>query len=253
MSSKSKVLIEARSDLGYTEGPNNWTIFGERYGVNKAPWCGIWVWDVFRRAGVDLERWCNNPAYTPTLRNDLARMGWEVNKHESEPGDIVLFDFRGRTRVGVDHVGIVETKTDAGIVSLEGNTALGNDSHGGRVMRRARDFSLIDSVFRIPESLLPKCASTEPAQQPTDAAYAALQSIAVSLNAAKAKVLQTGSTGEAVVWLQTGLNAKGSVLHVDGSFGPETYKAVKRFQRSRGLVTDGVVGPATWNSLFPTG
>jgi peptidoglycan hydrolase-like protein with peptidoglycan-binding domain len=78
----------------------------------------------------------------------------------------------------------------------------------------------------------------------------------------EAKVLQTGSTGEAVVRLQHGLNAKayrylcsvkGSVLHVDGSFGPETYKAVKRFQRSRGLVTDGVVGPATWNSLFPTG
>ena len=36
---------------------------------------------------------------------------------------------------------------------------------------------------------------------------------------------------------------------LDGKIGPKTRQAIKDFQKSKGLVPDGVVGPKTWASL----
>lgn len=36
----------------------------------------------------------------------------------------------------------------------------------------------------------------------------------------------------------------------DGKFGPQTKGAVEAFQRSKGLVADGIVGQKTWTALF---
>lgn len=37
---------------------------------------------------------------------------------------------------------------------------------------------------------------------------------------------------------------------VDGIYGPRTQNAVRAYQHSRGLVSDGLVGPITWKSLM---
>jgi hypothetical protein len=68
-----------------------------------------------------------------------------------------------------------------------------------------------------------------------------------------APVLRRGSKGQAVQHLQVLLQSRGFYLgqNCDGQFGPKTDAAVKAFQRSAGLKTDGVVGPLTWKALFP--
>lgn len=63
-------------------------------------------------------------------------------------------------------------------------------------------------------------------------------------------VLVKGSKGSDVEYLQKKLNdILGIKLVIDGEFGPKTEKAVKQFQKSRGLKQDGCVGPLTWAEL----
>lgn len=62
--------------------------------------------------------------------------------------------------------------------------------------------------------------------------------------------LRQGSTGYAVVVLQSALKMIGKYAkRVDGSFGPVTATSVRAFQRWDGIVVDGRVGPQTWSSL----
>ena len=59
------------------------------------------------------------------------------------------------------------------------------------------------------------------------------------------------NTGEEVKTVQLLLNAMNyGKLTVDGIFGNETDAAVKRFQKSRGLKQDGIVGQDTWRYLL---
>jgi len=59
-------------------------------------------------------------------------------------------------------------------------------------------------------------------------------------------------TGVTCRTLQYLLNAHGANIAVDGVFGPKTTSAVRTFQRSHGLVVDGVVGNQTWPALLIT-
>jgi putative chitinase len=58
-------------------------------------------------------------------------------------------------------------------------------------------------------------------------------------------LLKLGSKGEDVKKIQEKLGLK-----PDGSFGPNTEKSVKDWQKKNGLTSDGVVGDATWVKLF---
>lgn len=69
----------------------------------------------------------------------------------------------------------------------------------------------------------------------------------------KLNQLEQGVTGDSVKALQillTGYGRSCGKYGIDGDFGSDTLKAVKAYQKAKGLSDDGVVGPATWAKLL---
>lgn len=56
-------------------------------------------------------------------------------------------------------------------------------------------------------------------------------------------------SGADVAWVQRQLNAIKLPVGVDGYYGPETVRAIVKFQRLKKLDPDGVIGPLTWRAL----
>ena len=66
-------------------------------------------------------------------------------------------------------------------------------------------------------------------------------------------VYKNGSTGDDVARIQKALKDAGLYQgEADGIFGAQTEAAVKRFQGNSAVAADGIVGPATWEKLFPS-
>lgn len=70
------------------------------------------------------------------------------------------------------------------------------------------------------------------------------------------ELLERGSRGAQVKTLQRLLkqlgykDKGGKVLAIDGSFGPATDYAVRKFQKKSGIGVDGIVGTKTWSKLL---
>lgn len=67
------------------------------------------------------------------------------------------------------------------------------------------------------------------------------------------QVLKKGSEGAQVKTLQTMLKGLGynlGIWGIDGDFGAQTASAVEKFQKSKGLTVDGIVGAKTWAALL---
>lgn len=64
--------------------------------------------------------------------------------------------------------------------------------------------------------------------------------------------VKQGDTGPAVRAVQQLLKSEYGFnnVNVDGIFGPITAQAVKDFQTSKGIASDGIVGPVTWQKLI---
>lgn len=69
------------------------------------------------------------------------------------------------------------------------------------------------------------------------------------MNINELPLIKYGSKGGAVAMLQGCLKYKGYSLTVDGDFGTNTAKQVKKYQKNRGLAQDGICGSDTWQRL----
>lgn len=144
MATAKELLNIARAELGYKETPagSNLNKYGKWYGLNGQPWCVIFVMWVFARAGVNLP---TRTASCTTLRDAaIAAECWVTGDYRK--GDIVIYDWHGNNTP--DHCGIVDEVEGATVAAIEGNTAVGNDSNGGAVMRRSRPLNQILGAVR---------------------------------------------------------------------------------------------------------
>lgn len=153
----AKALAEAIKHIGVKESPagSNRTQFGRWFGVDGVPWCNIFVSYCFHEgagyticagykgAGV----YAKGCTYVPTTEAWLRATGLWIGRGAPQAGDIAIFNWDG----GVpDHIGIVEKNLGGGqFQTVEGNTAVGNDSNGGQVMRRQRYISQVDGFGRV--------------------------------------------------------------------------------------------------------
>lgn len=127
----------AKSQVGYREGPNNWTIYGVLYGMNNTAWCNIFTWwSVWASGGGKL---VPKSAYTP------ASADWFKGKHQFHTGgpqfgDWVFFYHASMGRIG--HVGMVVDPGDGHtFTTVEGNSSNTGSRTGDGVYQLKRKLS----------------------------------------------------------------------------------------------------------------
>ena len=224
------VLSIAESYLGYHEGSNNKTIFGDtmhalqpRNMDANAPWCDAFVdFCVYKMCqrfgyGAEMARKVLCGDFDDYTYNSVA-LYKKAGRWTQTPrrGDQIFFG-------GSGHTGIV-TSVSGGIV----NTIEGNK--GDKVTRCSYSKSS-PSIIGYGRPKYELIGGTIPESEEYDMPQ-----------------IQRGSKGKAVKILQIILGD----LEIDGSFGPATQAATLDFQRKHGLAADGIVGPKTWRALLDT-
>ena len=121
----------------------NTAYYGREVSDGKHPWCAVFVWWVFREAGAsDLYYGGDKTAYCPTLMSFHKKQAVT----DYRPGDIVFFNFSGRSSAG--HVGICESWDGTYITTIDGNTGSASEDNGGAVLRRRRHKKFIVGAYR---------------------------------------------------------------------------------------------------------
>lgn len=144
------------ADKKYKEGHNNFTLFGQWYGINQVAWCAIFVSYCFNKAGAGA-----------LVAGAQTKKGFhscsQAVKHYAhnrqlvpveavEPGDIVFMNFRGTSEP--DHVGIAISynRLLKRVKCIEGNTVnpdgTGDQKNGDGCYYKSRSHKNVVAVVR---------------------------------------------------------------------------------------------------------
>lgn len=234
MKTANDLIKKARGEIGVKENPSgsnkvkyNTAYYGREVSGSAYPWCCAFIWWLFKECNASsLFYGGQKTASCTTLMNFYKKKG-QFSK-TPQVGSLVFYHWgKGTT---AKHIGIV-TEVGAGYIkAIEGNTAVGNDSNGGKVMERTR-YSNSILGYAYPYSNVKVTGG---------------DTVSITLH-----TLKNGSKGENVEALQILLNGRGySCGTVDGEFGAKTLAAVKKFQKAEKLTQDGIVGAKTWAALL---
>lgn len=147
MASEQKILDIAAAELGYRETPagSNRTKFGAWYGLDGQPWCMMFIQWVFWQAKSEHLLPMKTGSCTALMQAAKTAGQWVTDGFRL--GDVVLYDFSGEQKQP-QHCGLLEAVQDEFVVTIEGNTGVGNEANGGAVMRRKRGVSLVVGAVR---------------------------------------------------------------------------------------------------------
>jgi len=134
----NEIIRIAEKEIGQGEKPlnSNKTKYGKWFGFDGVAWCGMFVSWCYASAGFPLPKIGFSKGFAG-CQTAVAYFK-KNNQITTNPksGDIVFYDFNGDGRF--DHTGIFVKWIDSNTFeAVEGNTAIGNDSNGGAVMRRS--------------------------------------------------------------------------------------------------------------------
>ncbi len=260
-----KLVAIATAELGYLEkksnskldsktanaGYNNYTKYARDlfqagyYNGNKNgyAWCDVFVdWCFYQLCGKDAKAAqdiiCQTGDYGAGCSYS-SKYYRNAGRFYTSPkvGDQIFFGKKGSE----NHTGIVYKVDKSKVYTIEGNTSgdAGVVPNGGGVYKKsyALGYSKIVGYGR------PRYDEEEvkPVEEKEEVC---------SVNI---KVLKKGAKGAEVKSLQILLNGYGyscGSSGADGSFGPATDKALRAYQKAKGLTVDGVCGPNTWAKLL---
>ena len=123
----SNTLVDiANSQIGYKEIGDNSTMYGKWYGLDRQPWCAIFVSWCYNQAGLGTNIVAQNKKGFASCDAGLkwfAKRNKLVPVGEAREGDIVFFQFDKDAEP--DHVGIVtkNMKRLKTLRTVEGNTS----------------------------------------------------------------------------------------------------------------------------------
>ena len=217
------------------------------------PECGcIPMINLYKQQG----RWMEDDAYIP------------------QPGDVIFYDWEDSgvgDNVGAsDHVGLVAS-VDGGVISIiEGNCGnmvqftarkinsryirgYGLPDYAAAAAEMTGDEPARDDAPGVPDPTVIVIPDPGPTPPPDTQDPAELPALLPGRCCVALPLLRFGDRSEAVraaQFLLKGRDFPVGWMGADGDFGAKTEAAVRRFQRSRGLETDGVIGPLTWAALI---
>lgn len=225
------VVIEiAESQVGYHEGTNNHTKYGDELHAlqprnmdKNAAWCDAFVdWCVYKMCqrfgyGADMARKVLCGDFDDYTYASVA-LYKKANRWTTKPARGYQIFFGGSGHTGI-------------VTSVKGNTVYtieGNKSDAVRKCSYNVNNSNIIGYGRPKYELIKGTISIEESE------------------ADMLPLLKLGSKGIAVKWVQIALGG----LTVDGDFGQKTLNKVIAFQKAHGLAADGEVGPKTWKVII---
>lgn len=233
MATANDLIAKAKSQVGTKENPSgsnkvkyNTEYYGRAVSGSSYPWCCVFIWWLFKKCNASGLFYGGKKTASCTTLMDYYKAKGQFSK-TPKVGSLVFFQFDNDP--ASEHIGIVIKVNSGSIVTIEGNTAVGNDSNGGEVMERTR----------YPKQIL---GYADPYSKPKGGS----SKVTVTLD-----TLRNGSKSDNVKALQILLNGLGySCGTADGDFGSKTLTAVKNFQKAKGLKQDGVVGAKTWAAIL---